>query len=214
MRVTCHIGRSLVLAVLTTFVGAGGVGATSRVTAEAGLDQDTVQGLFERGALREAVARAGTERDNVESTYFAAHAYAQMDNVDGARDQYTHLRDTGDASWKAIGESGLAYIGGNLAAAMQAATRAVAANGENAYAHYQVGVVSARQNDFKRAAEAFSRSATLKPDFAYAHYYAGLANQRLRQVPQMSEHFEAFLRLAPDAPERGAIMAILRTLRG
>jgi hypothetical protein len=53
----------------------------------------------------------------------------------------------------------------------------------------------------------------LKPDFAYAHYYAALANQRQRQLPKAADHFNAFLRLAPDAPERSAVLAIMRTLK-
>jgi hypothetical protein len=53
----------------------------------------------------------------------------------------------------------------------------------------------------------------MKPDFAYAHYYAALAYQRQRQLPKTAEHFDAFLRLAPDAPERSAVIAILRTIK-
>jgi hypothetical protein len=38
-------------------------------------------------------------------------------------------------------------------------------------------------------------------------------HQRLRQLPRSAEHFEAFLRLAPDAPERSAVLAIMKTLK-
>ena len=72
---------------------------------------------------------------------------------------------------------------------MAAAERAVAANGDNPYAHYQVGAVASRQENFQRAAEAFGRSVELKPDLAYAHYYAGLAYQRVnrsRKCPSTS----------------------------
>jgi tetratricopeptide (TPR) repeat protein len=97
--------------------------------------------------------------------------------------------------------------------AMDAANRATAANGDNPYAHYQIGLVANRQGNHERALEAFSRALELKPDLAYAHYYAGSASQRLRQMAKMSEHFEIFLKLAPEAPERTAVAAILRTLR-
>ena len=60
---------------------------------------------------------------------------------------------------------------------------------------------------------AFTRAIELKPDFAYAHYYAALAYQRQRQLSKTAEHFDAFLRLAPDAPERSAVLAILRTIK-
>ena len=93
--------------------------------------------------------------------------------------------------------------------ASEAANRAVAANGDNPFTHYQAGLVASRKNDFERAAAEFGRSVELKPDFAYGHYYAGLANQKLRQTAKMSQHLEAFLRLAPDAPERSAVNAVL-----
>jgi tetratricopeptide (TPR) repeat protein len=176
-------------------------------------EQTSVQKLLERGALEEAVQRAESERDDPESTYLAAQAFMKMDNGGRAAGEYTRLRDTGDESWKEIGESGALLVSGNLRGAMEAATRAVAANGDNAYAHYQVGVVASKQNNFQRAAQAFGQAAELKPDLAYAHYYAGMANQRIKQTPKMSQHLEAFMQLAPDAPERAAVAAILRTLR-
>jgi tetratricopeptide (TPR) repeat protein len=174
----------------------------------------SVQKLLERGDNDAAVERAASERGNPESTYFAAQALIKTDKSPQADQLFEHLRTTGDASWKAIGESGSALLDGNTAEAQEAATRAIAANGENAYAHYQLGLVASRQTDFERALNAFTRAVELKPDFAYAHYYAGLASQRLRQTPRMSQHFEAFMRLAPSAPERQAVAAILRTLRG
>ena len=175
--------------------------------------QVSVQSLLERGALEEAVQRAERERDNPESTYLAAQAFARMNESGRAVDEYSRLRETGDDSWKAIGESGALLTEGNIDGAMQAAERAVAANGDNPYAHYQAGVVANRQSNFAKAAEEFGRAVSLKSDFAYAHYYAGLAHQRLKNVARMSEHFEAFMRLAPEAPERTAVAAILRTLR-
>lgn len=194
--------------------GSLGIWAVCMVFAgEVAAQQVSVQSLLERGALDEAVQRAEQERDNPESTYFAAQAFVRMSNTGRAVEEYRRLRETGDDSWKAIGESGVLLTEGNVDGAMQAAERAVAANGDNAYAHYQVGTAANRQSNFAKAAEEFGRAVELKPDFAYAHYYAGLAQQRLKNVARMSEHFEAFMRLAPDAPERSAVGAILRTLR-
>jgi tetratricopeptide (TPR) repeat protein len=175
--------------------------------------QVSIQALIERGALEEAVQRAEGERDNPESTYLAAQAATMMRNTGKAMEEFTRLRDTGDASWKAIGESGALLAEGNAGAAMEAAERAVAANRDNPYAHYQVAAVASHENNFRMAADSFGQAAELKPDFAYAHYYAGLAYQRLKNIPKMSEHFETFMRLAPDAPERSAVASILRTLR-
>lgn len=173
----------------------------------------SIQKLVERGALDEAVQRAEGERENPESTYLAAYALVKKADAGRANEEYSRLRDRGEDDWKAIGESGAAMLAGDLDGAMGAAERAVAANGENPYAHYQIGLVASRQENFERAAEAFGRATELKPDLAYAHYYAGLANNRLRRIPKVSQHLETFLRLAPDAPERSAVAAILRTLR-
>jgi tetratricopeptide (TPR) repeat protein len=200
-----HFHRSLILLTLACLPILGGALLAQEVS---------VQKLLERGANEEAVQRAERERDNPESLYLAGQAFAKMDNGGKAVEQYGRLREIGDDSWKAIGESEAAALGGNLTAAMEAANRGVAANGDNPYAHYQVGAVASRQKDYQRAADAYARAIELKPDFAYAHYYAGLANQRLRQTAKVSQHLEAFLKLAPDAPERSGVVSILRTLRG
>ena len=170
-----------------------------------------MQRLLERGALEEAVERAGGG-DNGESTYLAAQALIKMDNNGGAGERFNRLREAGDDAWKAIGESGAKMIGGDLDGAMDAANRAVSANDGNPYAHYQVGLVASKRNDFPHAMQAFTRAIELKPDLAYAHYYAGLAAQKQRQTPKMAEHFQNFVRLAPDAPERQTVQAILRSL--
>ncbi|HUE87421.1 MAG TPA: tetratricopeptide repeat protein [Vicinamibacterales bacterium] len=199
-----HFNRSLV--VVAAF-------AVCAVEAAAQDPPLSVQKLLERGALDEAVQRAEGERDNPESTYLAAQAFTKMSNNERAAEEFSRLRETGDESWKAIGESGVLLTNGDADGAMEAASRAVAANGDNPYGHYQIGLVASRQGNYDRALEAFSRAVELKPDLAYAHYYAGIASQRLKQMARMSEHFEIFLKLAPEAPERTAVAAILRTLR-
>jgi tetratricopeptide (TPR) repeat protein len=205
MRKFRHFNRSLVL-----------VAAFALCAAEVAAQEQpapSVQKLYERGALDEAVQRAEGERDNPESTYLAAQAAAKMNNNDRAGQEYARLRETGDESWRAIGESGALLTEGNADGAMDAANRAVGANGDNPYAHYQVGMVATRQGNYEGSLEAFSRALERKPDLAYAHYYAGVASQRLRQMARMSQHFEIFMKLAPEAPERTAVAAILRTMR-
>jgi tetratricopeptide (TPR) repeat protein len=212
-----HVRRSIAVVAALSWLASVAVTASGR---DAGfttgnlrdVEQESVQKLLERGALDQAVQRAAGEGVNPESIYLAAQALIKMDNNAGANEQLARLRDAGD-DWSAIGESGQALLAGDAGAAMSAATRAVAANGDNPYAHYQLGLVASRQGDFQRAAEAFGRSVELKPDFAYGHYYAGLANQRLKQTAKTSQHLETFMRLAPDAPERVAVAGILRTLK-
>ncbi|HYU77698.1 MAG TPA: hypothetical protein VEK56_01855 [Vicinamibacterales bacterium] len=198
-----HLARSMLTA---------GVVSVWSIAAVADV-QNSVQKLLERGALQEAVDRAGEEAGNAESTYLAAQALTKMDNNGGAEEQYSRLRDNRDESWKAIGESGAKLLGGDVNGAMEAANHAVDANGENPYAHYQVGLVAFKQNNFQRSLQGFTRAIELKPDLAYAHYYAAQAAQRLKQMSQMAEHFQHFLKLAPEAPEKQAVQAILRSLR-
>ncbi|MCA1586365.1 MAG: hypothetical protein LC791_16885, partial [Acidobacteria bacterium] len=85
---------------------------------------------------------------------------------------------------------------------------------DNPYAQYELGMAVAKQDDHGRAADAFARAAELKSDFAYAHYYAGLEYHRAKQMGKAGDHFRAFLELAPNAPERGAVTSLMRSLRG
>ena len=175
--------------------------------------EQSVQKLIERGALEEAVQRAGAEGENAESTFLAAFALLKMNNNGAADERYEQLRERGDDSWKAIGEAGAKLLARDVEGAMEAASRAVSANDSNPYAHYQLAIVATRQNNYERAMEAFGKAVELKPDFAYAHYYLAQAAQRLRQTPHAVQHYTAFVRLAPDAPERPAVQSLLRTLR-
>jgi len=184
---------------------------SSAVAADA--QEQSVQQLLERGALEQAVERAGAERGNPESTYLAAQALIKMQNTGAAEERYGQLREEGDEAWKAIGESGAKLIAGDLGGAMDAANRAVSANESNPYGHFQVGLVAVKEGNYTRALEGFERAAQLKHDLAYAHLYAGQAAQRLKQTQNMAQHFTAFLKLAPEAPERQAVQSILRSLR-
>jgi tetratricopeptide (TPR) repeat protein len=204
MTVLRHFRRSVVLASALALALSWAVSA----------QEVSVQKLIERGALDEAAQRAEAERENPEGTCLVAHAFLRMKDDGRANEAFARLRESGGEDWKAIGESGATLLAGDQAGALAAAERAAAANGDNPYAHYQLGAVAFRQDDFQRAAEAFERSVQLKPDLAYGHYYAGMAFQRVKQTAKMSEHLEIFLTLAPKAPERAMVAAMLRTLRG
>ena len=170
-----------------------------------------VQRLFQSGAYEKAVEAAGD--GDPASTFLAAQSLVKLDRNDQAVAQMTRLRASENPAWRLIGESGEALIGNDAGRAVELARRAVDADGGNPFAHYQLGLSAAKANDWGTAVSGFTRAIEVKPDFAYAHYYAGLSYQRQRQLSKTAEHFDAFLRLAPDAPERPAVLAILRTIK-
>jgi len=170
-----------------------------------------VQRLFQSGSYEQAVTAAG-EGDPA-STFLAAQSLVKMDRTERAVAELTRLRASENPAWRLIGESGEALIANDGERAVEIARRAVEADGGNPFAHYQLGLAASKAADWGTAVAGFSRTLELKPDFAYAHYYAALAHQRQRQLPRAAEHFDAFLRLAPDAPERSAVLAIMRTLK-
>jgi tetratricopeptide (TPR) repeat protein len=170
-----------------------------------------VQRLFQSGAYEQAVAAAG--EDDPASTFLAAQALIRLERNDRAAAEMARLRAGDNPAWRLIGESGEALIANDTGRAVDLARRAVEADSGNPFAHYQLGLAASKASDWGTAVSGFSRTVELKPDFAYGHYYAALANQRLRQLPKAAEHFDAFLRLAPDAPERSAVLAIMRTLK-
>ena len=170
-----------------------------------------VQRLFQSGSYEQAVEAA---RDgDPASTFLAAQALIKLDRSDRAVAEMTRLRASDNSAWRLIGESGEAVIANDAGRAIELARRAVEADEGNPFAHYQLGIAASKAGDWGTAVSGFTRAVDLKPDFAYAHYYAALAYQRQRQLPKTADHFEAFLRLAPDAPERGAVVAILRTIK-
>lgn len=170
-----------------------------------------VQRLFQSGSYEQAV-QAAQDADPA-STYLAAQSLMKLDRNDQANAQLAKLRGSDQAGWKLVGESGEAMLANDAGRAVDLARRAVEADGGNAFAQYQLGLAAAKASDWGTASAALTKAIELKPDFAYAHYYAALAYQRQRQLPKTAEHFDAFLRLAPDAPERSAVIAILRTIK-
>jgi tetratricopeptide (TPR) repeat protein len=170
-----------------------------------------VQRLFQSGSYEQAVDAA---RDgDPASTYLAAQSLIKLERVDRATAELTRLRANDQPAWRLVGESGDALLANDAGRAVELARRAVEADEGNPFAHYQLGLSAAKAADWGTAVAGFTKAVQLKPDFAYAHYYAALAYQRQRQLPKTAEHFDAFLRLAPDAPERSAVVAILRTIK-
>lgn len=206
MPIKCTLNRSIfavvaVLAVELTLPG-------SALTAE---QKPEVQRLFQSGSYEQAVDAA---RDaDPASTYLAAQSLLKLDRNDQAAAEMTRLRASDQPVWRLVGESGEAMIANDAGRATELARRAVEADGGNPFAQYQLGLSASKAGDWGGAVAAFTKTLEVKPDFAYAHYYAALAYQRQRRLPKTAEHFDAFLRLAPDAPERSAVIAILRTIK-
>lgn len=146
------------------------------------------------------------------AAYLEAQAAIRADQGDRARQQLAQVQASGDETWQIIGRSATALLDGDVDGARAAAQQAVERNGGSPFTHYQLGVAASRQNDWPTASAAFERAAQLNGDLAYAHYYAGLAFQKQRQSAKAAEHLQEFLRLAPEAPERSAVLAIIRTL--
>ncbi len=170
-----------------------------------------VQRLFQSGSYEQAVDAA---RDgDPASTYLAAQSLVKLDRADQAAAQLSRLKASDQPGWRLVGESGEALIANDAGRSVELARRAIEADGGNPFAHYQLGLAASKAGDWGGAVQGFTKALELKPDFAYAHYYAALAYQRQRQLSKTAEHFDAFLRLAPEAPERSAVVAILRTIK-
>ncbi len=175
--------------------------------------EPSTQKLFESGNWAAVAERAGS--GSAEDRYLAGLAHLNAGQSDAALTEMNQLREQGnDEGWKAIGASAAAMLQHNDGEAVAAGRRATAQSGDNPYAHYQLGLAAARANDFDTAAQAFVRATELKADFAYAHYYAGQTLHKQRNLGKAADHYQYFLQLAPQSPDRAAVLAIMRALRG
>jgi tetratricopeptide (TPR) repeat protein len=177
-------------------------------------DVSEVRRLFEAGQYAEVV-QAATPDAEPAVVYTAAQGQQKLGADPAARELYLRLaeRPEGDP-WRAIGASALALADGQNEASAESARQAVALNGDLPEAHYQLGLVLARQEAWAEAAAAFDRVAQLNPAHAYAYYYGGLMHNRANRTDLMAVNFERFLKLAPEAPERPEVLQIMRTIRG
>jgi tetratricopeptide (TPR) repeat protein len=177
--------------------------------------QDSIKALFEAGKYDQVIERVAAKGDaDRTELYIGGLSAHKSGHGDRANEWFSRLADGDHAAWKGIGESARALASGDLDGALGAATRAVAAENGLPWAHFQQGLVYARKNDFNKASEAFKKVTELDPSIAYGQYYAGLAFYRIRRADLMAVHFERFLKLAPNAPERGEVESIMRTMRG
>jgi len=202
------------------------------------------QVAFEAGQYNQAIQIVHQARDmgpiGLDDTFLAAQAFLRQNQADAAKVELGPLVASEDQVWRLTGQSAVVLADGNLDEALQAATSAIdAANAEAAvatagaappapgpsppatidavrdfHAYYQLGLVKARREDWPGALEAFERATMLNPTFAYAYYYAGMAASRVQRPDRVAIHLERFLQLAPNAPERPAVMTLMRTIRG
>ena len=193
------------------------------------------QQLFEAGQYDPAIQSIMTARaqgaGGLAEAFLAAHVFIRQNLNDRAKEEFAKLVASEDQIWKQTGESSIAAVDGNIDGAVDLATQATnAANAAQAaaagappdpaaqlrdfHAFYQLGLAKSRRDDWQGAFDAFERAATLNPGFAYAHYYAGMAASRIQRLDRVGAHLEQFMQLAPNAPEREAVMSVMRTLRG
>jgi tetratricopeptide (TPR) repeat protein len=191
-------------------VGTSLILASARIAGAQSLND--ARKAYDAGEYQKVVdAGGGSEDPRV--LYIVAQSQQKLRRPDDARRVYDRLaaRPAADP-WNAIGQSALAVMSGNAAAGVQQADRAIAADGTIAEAHYQRGLALSAQQNMDGAAAAFQKASDLDPSWAYPHYYAGVAYSKVRRADLTASHFQTFLRLAPQAPERGEVQSILRTL--
>jgi len=177
-------------------------------------DGSQVQKLFEAGQYQRVVDSAQPDGDPA-VLYTAAQSHQKLGENDRAIETYGALaaRDESDI-WHFIGLSGQQLVQDDVDGAMASARHAVEMDGGMAEAHYQLGLVLAKRQEWAAAAAEFERVTEINPSNAYAHYYGGLMQYRANRPDRMANHFEQFLKLAPDAPERPEVTQIMRTVRG
>ena len=177
-------------------------------------DAAEVRRLFEAGRFQQVIEVAGSE-SAPEVLFTIAQSHQKLGAADQVRDIYSQLagRPEGDV-WHYIGDSARKLLDNDVDGALEAARQA-AERGEGVpEAQYQLGLVLAKRQEWRDAADAFDRAAQINPSLAYAHYYGGLMHYRANRPDRMAIHFEQFLKLAPEAPERPEVLQIMRTVRG
>jgi tetratricopeptide (TPR) repeat protein len=177
-------------------------------------DAAEVRRLFEAGQYQ-LVIQTADAGGSPEAVYTAAQSHQKLGSAEEARSSYARLAErSDDDAWHFIGLSGQQLLDDQTDAALESARQAAQLAGNLPEAHYQVGLVLAKRQDWRGAADAFDRAVDLNPANAYAQYYDGLMQYRAGRPDRMANHFEQFLKLAPEAPERPEVLQIMRTVRG
>jgi tetratricopeptide (TPR) repeat protein len=170
---------------------------------------DDARKAFDAAQYQQVVDAAGSSRDP-RMMFVVAQSLQKLHRQDDARHTYEQLG--GEEPWPAVGRSAIALLASNAGGALQEADQAIARGPSIAEAHYLRGLALSAGDDQAAAAAAFEKAAELDPSWAYAHYYAGIAYSKVKRGDLTASHFQTFLKLAPQAPERGMVQSILRTL--
>lgn len=179
--------------------------------AQAGGD---AQRLFEAGQYQQVVDST-SPASPPEVVFTAAQSYQKLGANDQAVQMYDRLAERPESdAWHFIGLSGRQMVQDQVDASAESARQAVAIAPSDPSAHFQLGLVLAKQEQWAEAAAAFDAASERDPSLAYAHYYGGLMHYRANRTDRMAIHFEQFLKLAPQAPEQPEVLSIMRTIRG
>lgn len=190
------------------------VAATLAATSASAQDRVQLREQFESGQFQQVVQSVPADAAP-EAQYLAAQSHEKLGAAPQAMEIYAQLAALPEGDpWHFIGESAQRTLEGNLDAAVASARQAVAMADGLAEAHFQLGLVLAKRQEWAEGAAAFDRVTQIDPGNAYAHYYGGLMQYRAGRPDQMAIHFEQFLKLAPQAPERPEVLQIMRTVRG
>jgi len=185
------------------------------VTSLASQDASSVRRMFEAGQYQDVVQNGESPDAPPEVVYATAQSQQMLGNTEGAIAAYGRLADLPeDNPWRFIGASGQHLLRNEYEPALDLAQQAVNAGSALPDAHFQLGLVKAKMQDWGGAAEAFDRATQLNPSLAYAYYYGGLMHYRANRLDRMANQFDRFLKLAPNAPERPEVMQIMKTVRG
>jgi tetratricopeptide (TPR) repeat protein len=182
-------------------------GMATRVSAQS---VDDLRKLYDAGQYQQVVSSAGGSSDP-RVVFIVGQSHQKLSHGDEARRAYEKLAARSDA-WHGVGQSAIALLSSNAGGAADAASEAVDRDGGLAEAHFQRGLALSARQDMNGAATEFQKAADLDSNWAYAHYYAGLAYSKVKRADLTASHFQTFLKLAPQAPERGEVQSILKTL--
>lgn len=176
-------------------------------------DPAHLQKLFESGQYQEVVESTAPEAPPA-ATYLAGQSHQKLGAMEQAAEAYGRLAALPEGDpWRPIGQSAQQLLQNDVDGALASAQQGAAAAGDLPEAHFQLGLVFAKRQDWRAASQAFDRAAELNPALAYAHYYGGLMHYRAKRPDHMAIHFEHFLKLAPNAPEGPEVLQILKTVR-
>ena len=176
--------------------------------------QMEIRKQFESGQYQQVIDAAGGDAEPP-VLYIAALSHQKAGAVDQAVGVARRLAELpADGAWHFVGVSLASLLEDQTDPALEAARRAVEMPGAPPEANYQLGLVHARRQEWREAAESFDKVSAADPTNAYAYYYGGLMHYRANRTDLMAVRFERFLKLAPEAPERPEVLQIMRTMRG